>query len=124
MTCLPALRERLREEEETAAQEIEFEELIRRIPRLVGILPEALRDRSDARHNVALAKMISGLMAHLDEVQPHALVRHVHRFLFRTINGLVQSPSQVQPALVDQATKIRHIHSTARERFLRTVEVA
>jgi|ERR1700722_3707856 len=79
MTGLPELRERLREEEETAAHEIEFEELIRRIPRLVGILPEALRDRSDARHNVALAKMISGLVALLDEVQPHALVSHVHR---------------------------------------------
>ena len=49
--------------------------LVRRIPKLLDTLPEVFHDRSDPRRNVALAKMISGLMLKLDKVQPLALVR-------------------------------------------------
>jgi hypothetical protein len=49
--------------------------LVRRIPKLLDTLPEMFHDRSDPRRNVALAKMISGLMLKLDKVQPLALVR-------------------------------------------------
>ncbi|KAF7964558.1 hypothetical protein HWV62_5694 [Athelia sp. TMB] len=87
----------------TAATELD--ELARSIPKLIEILPEVLRNRDDPRHNVALADMTSALMACLDRVKPLAL-------------------TQIKLAMVDDATKLRHIHSTAHERFLRTIQVA
>lgn len=57
-----------------AAQATELEELSMSIPKLIGILPDVLRDRSDPRHNVALSEMISRLTSELDAVQPLLLV--------------------------------------------------
>jgi hypothetical protein len=78
MKRLPELHEEIQEQElgSDATQASELDELTRRIPKLIAVLPDALRDRTDPRHNVALAKMISGLMMHLDKVQPLALVCH------------------------------------------------
>ncbi|KDQ58796.1 hypothetical protein JAAARDRAFT_34652 [Jaapia argillacea MUCL 33604] len=90
-----------------AAQALELEELTRLVPRLIAILPDVLRDRTDPRHNVAVAEMISGLMNRLDKVKPLALAQ-----------------TKVQPTLVSEATRLRHIHSTAYQRFLNTIEVA
>ena len=74
-TRMPALRSELSNARvPDAAQALELEELSRSIPKLIGILPDVLRDRSDPRHNVALSEMISRLTAELDAVQPLALV--------------------------------------------------
>lgn len=51
-----------------------MEDLVRSIPRLLGILPDVLRDRSDPRHNVALAEMTDNLTHELDASQPLSLV--------------------------------------------------
>ena len=56
-------------------EETELESLVRATPRLMGILPDVLYLRSDPRHKVALAEMMSGLTAVLDQVKPLALVR-------------------------------------------------
>ena len=80
MTRVPELHGRIREEEEEenavadASEAMELAELVRSIPKLVGILPDVLRDRSDPRHAAALAVMVSGLMMHCDRIQPLALV--------------------------------------------------
>ena len=77
MTRVPELHDRMREEENAvadASEAIELAELVRSIPKLVGILPDFLRDRSDTRHAAALAVMILGLMLHCDRIQPLALV--------------------------------------------------
>lgn len=58
-----------------AVEEGELESLVRGIPRLMGILPDVLYLQSDPRHVVALAEMMSGLTAVLDQVKPLALVR-------------------------------------------------
>jgi nuclear pore complex protein Nup98-Nup96 len=58
-----------------AVEETEFETFVRAIPRLMSILPDVLYSKSDPRHKVALAEMMSGLTAVLDEVKPLALVR-------------------------------------------------
>ena len=58
-----------------AVEETELESLVRAIPRLMGILPDVLYLQSDPRHRVALAEMMSGLTAVLDQVKPLALVR-------------------------------------------------
>ena len=58
-----------------AVEEAELESLVRTIPRLMGILPDVLYLQNDPRHKVALAEMMSGLTAVLDQVKPLALVR-------------------------------------------------
>ena len=75
---LPDLKERLDEEAVPDAVEAqELEELTRSVPKLIGILPDVLRDHGDTRHNVALAGMVSDLTAALDQVNPQALVSWV-----------------------------------------------
>jgi nuclear pore complex protein Nup98-Nup96 len=78
MTRVPELHGRIQEEEENAvpdaSEAMELAELVRQIPKLIGILPDVLRDRTDPRHSAALAVMISGLMLHLDRIQPLSLV--------------------------------------------------
>lgn len=69
LSRLPELQEQV---VDTAATELD--ELARSIPKLIELLPEVLRNRDDARHNAALAEMISALMTCLDRVKPLALV--------------------------------------------------
>ena len=52
----------------------ELEELTCGVPKLVGILPDALHDYGDVHHNVALAGMVSDLTAALNRVNSQALV--------------------------------------------------
>lgn len=76
MTRLPELKDRMDDDAVPDASEaLELEEFARTIPKLIGILPDLLRERTDPRHNVALAEMVSGLTACLDKVRPLALVR-------------------------------------------------
>lgn len=77
MTRLPELHVSLSEAAVPDAVEVqELETLTRSIPKLIGILPDVLSSSSDPRHKVALAEMISGLTAVLDQVKPLALVSH------------------------------------------------
>ncbi|KAH7886919.1 nuclear protein 96-domain-containing protein [Phlebopus sp. FC_14] len=85
--------------------EQELDGLIRSIPKLIEILPDVLSSQSDPRHKVALSEMVSGLTAALDQVRPLTL-------------------SQMRLRGVDEATKLRHIQSTALERFMRSIEVS
>lgn len=88
-----------------ASQVAELDELTRKIPKLIKILPDAFHDRSNPQHNVALSVMIKGLMHELDSVQPLAI-------------------SQVRSMPVNEATKLHHIHSAAYAGFLKTIQVA
>jgi len=75
---LPDLKENLNEDAVPDASEArELEEMTRSVPKLIGILPDVLRDRGDARHNVALAGMVSDLAAALDQVNSQVLVSRV-----------------------------------------------
>jgi nuclear pore complex protein Nup98-Nup96 len=58
-----------------AAEATEMEELIRSVPRLIGLLPDVLREhRIDVRHAATLARMIGMLMKVVDKVKPAVLV--------------------------------------------------
>lgn len=79
-TRLPDLKENLDDEavpDATEAQELE--DLTRHVPKLIGILPDVLRDRGDPRHNVALSSMVSDLTAALDRVNSQVLVSRVQQ---------------------------------------------
>jgi nuclear pore complex protein Nup98-Nup96 len=72
---LPDLKEHLDEDAVPDASEaLELEELTRNVPKLIGIIPDVLRDRGDARHNVALVDMVSDLTTALDQVNSQVLV--------------------------------------------------
>lgn len=126
MTRLPELHASLADAAvPDAGEEAEFESLVRAIPKLMGILPDVLYLQSDSRHKVALAEMMSGLTAVLDQVKPLALVRlslFVFFFLMNTFCG--QAQSQVRLTGIDEATKLRHIQMTALERFMRSIQVS
>lgn len=51
----------------------EIDELTRSVPKLITLLPEILDSRSDIRHRAALAEMISGLSARVDQIRPLAV---------------------------------------------------
>lgn len=76
---LSDLKEHLDEDAVPDASEAqELEDLTRSVPKLVGILPDVLRDRGDPRHNVALAGMVSDLTAALDQVNSQLLVSRLY----------------------------------------------
>lgn len=77
VTRLPELQDDLGQEQELdaiSALEDEMDELTRNASKLIGILPDALRDRSDPRHNAALSDMIGALVRMVDKVRPFTLV--------------------------------------------------
>ncbi|KAF9460038.1 nuclear protein 96-domain-containing protein [Collybia nuda] len=99
MTRLPELQaEQAHNTVADASQATEIDELTRSVSKLIGILPDVLRNTSDIRHRAALSEMVAGLVAQVDKVRPLAL-------------------SKVQPMLSDETTKLRHIHSLAFARF-------
>ncbi|KAI0642596.1 nuclear protein 96-domain-containing protein [Trametes meyenii] len=109
LTRLPQLRERLVQTDGTldADETTELDHLSRSVPRLVSILPDILPDRSDVRHTAAVAEMTTQLVRHLDQIRPLAIAQ-----------------AQVRTPFFGDATRVRNIHSTMYERFLRTIEVA
>lgn len=75
MTRLPELQaEQANDAVADASQATEIDELARSVPKLIGILPDVLRNTSDVRHRAALSEMVAGLVAQVDKVRPLALV--------------------------------------------------
>ncbi|KAJ6615151.1 nuclear protein 96-domain-containing protein [Mycena sp. CBHHK59/15] len=106
LTRLPELQEELEQVQDQDAipvLEDEMDELTRNASKLIGILPDALRDRSDVRHNAALAEMIGTLVKMVDKVRPLTL-------------------AEVQPTHVDEAAKLQHIQSSVYARFLKSID--
>ncbi|KAI0301599.1 nuclear protein 96-domain-containing protein [Multifurca ochricompacta] len=105
MTRLPELVQDVRALRD-GSHATELEELIRGIPKLIGLLPEIIRDdEADARHSVAVAMMITGLTRQLDKAMPLAL-----------------SPKQLRNLPVDEATNLQHARTTAHSQFLKMLE--
>jgi nuclear pore complex protein Nup98-Nup96 len=124
MTRLPELLEEQADDAlPDASQSDEIDELARSIPKLIGILPDVLRNTWDPRHPAALSVMIAGLVAQVDKVRPLGLVGVFLAFIarIRLLIGAAIVWSQVQPTLVDETTKLRHIHSMAYARFLKSI---
>ncbi|KAL0959899.1 hypothetical protein HGRIS_011566 [Hohenbuehelia grisea] len=96
MTRLPELHEK----QTTDASEID--ELARTAARVIGLLPDVLNKRSDARHTAALAEMIASLVLEVEKVRPSSL-------------------TQVHLTHAGEATKMRHIQYNTRDRFLQSI---
>ncbi|KAJ6581258.1 nuclear protein 96-domain-containing protein [Mycena capillaripes] len=124
VTRLPELEEELGQEQELdiiSSLEEETDELTRNASKLIGILPDALRDRSDPRHNAALAHMIRLLVKMVDKYRPFTLV---YPNEFSSLTGLLSPTFQaeVQPTNVDEAVKLQHIQSSVYARFLKSID--
>ncbi|KAI0631003.1 nuclear protein 96-domain-containing protein [Trametes polyzona] len=109
LTRLPQLRERLVQGDGTVDEDetAELDQLSRSVPKLVSVIPDVLPDRSNVRHTAAAAEMTNQLVRHLDQIRPLAIAQ-----------------AQLRTPFFGDATRVRNIHSTMYERFLRTVEVA
>lgn len=75
VTRLQELYQRTEESGVSDDEAVELEHLGRSVPKLIAMLPDVLRDRSDARHNAAVTEMTTQLTKHLDRVKPLAIVR-------------------------------------------------
>ncbi|KAI9465711.1 nuclear protein 96-domain-containing protein [Lactarius psammicola] len=104
MTRLPELSQDSRASQDDA-QIAELEELLRGVPKLIGLLPAIVRDPIDVRQSVAVATMITGLTRQLDKAAPMAL-----------------KPKQLRSLPVDETAKLHHACTIAHSYFLRTLE--
>lgn len=131
---LPQLRERLVQGDGvlSADESAELDQLARSVPKLISILPDVLPDRSNFRHNAALTEMTSKLVHHLDRCRPLAVVRLlsppscavVTNSLMHCGMSCAQAQGQIRTPFFTDAARVRNIHSTMYEKFLRTVEVS
>ncbi|KAK7681366.1 hypothetical protein QCA50_015457 [Cerrena zonata] len=108
MTRIPKLREQVLDSGAVpdTTQANELEELTRGVPKLISLLPDVLPDHHNLRYKAALSEMITGLTLLIDRVRPLAI------------------QSQLRTPLATEATRLRHIHAIAIERFTRTIEVS
>jgi nuclear pore complex protein Nup98-Nup96 len=132
---LPALRASLLEggavpaatadaDEEAA----ELDELCRSVPKLLTALPEVLNSKDDARHVAALSVMSAHLIRELDRTRPLALVSpepfldcEIAAILIHTLQANAAQEGRVE---VDDATRLRHIRTTALERFMQSIDIS
>lgn len=127
---LPDLKENLDESAvPDASESLELEELTRNVPKLIGILPDVLRDRGDARHNVALTGMVSDLTVALDAVNSQVLVSGFSEKDYRSSDADIslftsQPPSQLRTGIAVEGTRLKHIRALAMDKFLASVEVS
>ncbi|KAG6908251.1 hypothetical protein DXG01_005585 [Tephrocybe rancida] len=98
MTHLPGLVAEA-DTDADAEQSTQFDDLIKNVPRLIGLLPNVLREGPDPRHGAALTEMVAGLVGQVKKYAPHVL-------------------PQVDPTVVDESTRLRRIQSMAYTRFL------
>jgi nuclear pore complex protein Nup98-Nup96 len=116
-----------------AAEESQLEMLTSRIPRVIGILPDVLRDKGEngARSKAALSMMLSNLLSCLDASRAVS-----HNFVFgdkteqtnadgvNTTLLYIQGQIESLTGLVDEAARLQHIHAAAYSSFIRTITVA
>jgi len=102
---IPGLLESVHSAVADAAEELELERLSRAVPQLIQLLPDVLPDRKNLYHNICLGVMLKALMALTIPL------------------GLTNAP-KVQEGLVAEEARLKHIQSTAYNRFLIAVDAA
>ena len=124
MSRIPELRAKIETEDAVAdaTEASELELLNGKIPKLLGILPDAFHDRTESGEegSAALSHMLSRLLSCSDPDTP------VRSFPTVTISNSVdarvpQTKIDIQPGLVDEGARLRHIHSSAYASFMRTI---
>ncbi|KAF8635366.1 hypothetical protein AX15_000371 [Amanita polypyramis BW_CC] len=109
---LTALQEGLSQDPTSPADPVqaqELDELTRRLPKVIGLLPDVMsrRQSGDSRHAAALEQMVKELIGLIDKTKPSML-------------------SQIHPSTlggVDEATKLGIVKGTGYTRFLKSIEI-
>ncbi|KAF9446476.1 hypothetical protein P691DRAFT_733167 [Macrolepiota fuliginosa MF-IS2] len=117
LTRLPKLQALIEDDNEDgtrpavpdAAIAQEIDDLTRRVPRMIGILPDVFYRSwaSDPRHAAATEEMVKNLLAQTEKVKPIALSQ-------------IQQPTLT---VVDGATKLGLVSSVGLARFTKSIEV-
>lgn len=124
MKRLPELRAQLEVEDAVpdAAEASELEMLNGKISKLIGILPDAFHDRTDSGEegSAALSHMVSRLLSCSDPDTPVSSLSNL------TISKSIdqrspQTKIDIQPGLVDEGARLKHVHSSAYASFMRTI---
>lgn len=119
MTRLPQLHDAISD----AAQAMEPDGFARSVRKLIGILPDVLRDRSDFRDMAVLA----GMTLRLNKVQPLALVKFLldrQRSSWPESKIVVSDADAGSTCSDERALNLNRIHSTACARFLKIIEAS
>lgn len=112
-----------------AAEASQLEMFMSRIPKVIGMLPDVLRDKGEngGRSKAALSIMLSNLLSCLDASRA---VSHI--FVLGTGMGnwlmggaflYVQGQIESLTGLVDEAARLQHIHAAAYSSFMQTITV-
>lgn len=119
MTRLPQLHDAISD----AAQAMEPDGCAKSVRKLIGILPDVLRDRSDFRDMAVLA----GMTLRLNKVQPLALVKFLldrQRSSWPESKIVVSDADAGSTCSDERALNLNRIHSTDRARFLKSIEAS
>jgi hypothetical protein len=124
ISIIPDLQARSQDAVLDAVEADQLEHSVALVPRLIQMLPANLPDRTNWRHNVCLARMLSKLL----ELQIPSVCLGVlpstiaSRSLPHAPNDLQISQLSVPGGLVSEATKLGYIQSMALERFAQTLQ--
>ncbi|KAG5642363.1 hypothetical protein DXG03_002960 [Asterophora parasitica] len=87
MTHLPVLAaQESPDQVADAAQSTEIDDLTKSVPRLIGLLPDLLRDNGDPRHGAALSEMVSGMVGEVNKLRPLVLVGALSVYTLKCLN--------------------------------------
>ncbi|KXN87771.1 Nuclear pore complex protein Nup98-Nup96 [Leucoagaricus sp. SymC.cos] len=116
LTRLPKLQDQIEDEVEDGRPAVtdavvaqEIDDLTRRVPRIIGILPDVFYRSwtSDRRHVAATEEMVKNLLAIIEKTKPIALAQIQHPTL----------------TVVDGATKVGLVSSVGLARFIKSIEI-
>jgi hypothetical protein len=117
MTRLPELSQDSGASQDDA-QVAEFEELLRGVPKLIGLLPAIARDPMDARQSIAVATMITGLTRQLDKAAPTSLVSRWRSWFLLLLSELASYHRNPNSYVACQLMRPRSCITHARLRIL------
>ncbi|TDL26378.1 hypothetical protein BD410DRAFT_881649 [Rickenella mellea] len=103
---VPDLRMQIREGDilPDASELLDLDMLTGKIPQLIGVLPDVLREKpGDGGKSIpALSTMLANLVECLDTTKPIKV--------------------EIPPGLVDESVRLRHVHAIALDGFLKSIE--
>ncbi|KIL64131.1 hypothetical protein M378DRAFT_178965 [Amanita muscaria Koide BX008] len=103
----------------------ELDDLTRRVPKVLGLLPDVMnrRQSTDPRHPAALEQMTKDLIGVLEKAKPSMLVSYSRSLCRHAPNTAQLQIRQSTLIGADEATKLELVKGTGYARFLKSIEI-